>query len=346
MMDKRNIRSRIYAAVLLISIIAVYKYRQANSLNEMYITGTTMGTIAYNIKYLDQDSRNFKREIDSLLIDFNQALSTYIPNSEISLLNRERNVTFGFPYFAQVLKASAEVYEKSDGAFDPTIGQLIDAWGFGDGGLIAPDSAQVDSLMNLVGFDKLSFDKRGVSTEVEGLKLNFSAIAKGQAIDVVGDFLSSQDVENYMVEIGGEVRGSGKNKEGEYWVIGIEVPDERNIGQLFDAVRLQNQGMATSGNYRNFRVLEDGRKVAHTIDPKTGYPKMQTLLSATVFAPNCMYADAYATACLAMGLEKARELVLSDKTLEAYFIYADDEGKIQTYISPGMKDQVVSLDVN
>lgn len=312
----------------------------------MYITGTTMGTIAYNIKYLDQDSRNFKREIDSLLIDFNQALSTYIPNSEISLLNRERRVTFGFPYFAQVLEASAEVYEKSDGAFDPTIGQLIDAWGFGDGDLIAPDSAQVDSLLNMVGFDKLSFDERGVTTEVEGLKLNFSAVAKGQAIDVVGDFLSAQGIENYMVEIGGEVRGKGKNKEDEYWVIGIEIPDESQIGQLFDAVRLQNQGMATSGNYRNFRVLEDGRKVAHTIDPKTGYPKMQTLLSATVFASNCMYADAYATACLAMGLEKARELILSDKTLEAYFIYADDEGKIQTYISPGMTDQVVSLDMN
>lgn len=343
-MDKRNIRSRIYAAVLLISIIVVYKYRQANSLNEMYITGTTMGTIAYNIKYLDQDKRNFKAEIDSLLVDFNQALSTYIPNSEISVLNRENQVSFGFPYFSQVLQASAEVYKKSGGAFDPTIGQLIDAWGFGDGGLIAPDSAQVDSLLNLVGFDKISFDERGVRTEVKGLKLNFSAVAKGQAIDVVGDYLTSQGVQDYMVEIGGEVRAIGKNKDGEYWIIGIEVPDEQRIGGLFDAVRLRNQGMATSGNYRNFRVLEDGRKVAHTIDPKTGYPKMQTLLSATVFAPNCMYADAYATACLAMGLEDARELILNDNSLEAYFIYAGDDGKMQTYISPGMKDQVVSLE--
>lgn len=343
-MDKRNIRSRIYAAVLLISIIVVYKYRQANSLNEMYITGTTMGTIAYNIKYLDQDKRNFKTEIDSLLVDFNQALSTYIPNSEISVLNRENKVNFGFPYFLQVLQASEEVYKKSDGAFDPTIGQLIDAWGFGDGGLIAPDSAQVDSLLNLVGFDKISFDERGVSTEVRGLKLNFSAVAKGQAIDVVGDYLTRQGVQDYMVEIGGEVRARGENKGGEYWVIGIEVPDEQRVGGLFDAVRLRNQGMATSGNYRNFRVLDDGRKVAHTIDPKTGYPKMQTLLSATVFAANCMYADAYATACLAMGLEDARELILSDPSLEAYFIYAGDDGSMQTYISPGMKDQVVSLD--
>ncbi len=343
-MDKRNIRSRIYAAVLLISIIVVYKYRQANSLPEMYVTGTTMGTIAYNIKYLDKNSRNFKKEIDSLLIDFNQALSTYIPDSEISSLNREGNADFGFPYFAQVLRASAEVYDKSNGAFDPTIGQLIDAWGFGDGGLIAPDSAQVDSLLNLVGFDKISFDEKGVRTAVKGLKLNFSAVAKGQAIDVVGDFLANKGITDYMVEIGGEVRAIGKNKDGVYWTIGIEVPDERNVGQLFDAVRLQNQGMATSGNYRNFRVLEDGRKVAHTIDPKTGYPKMQTLLSATVFAPNCMYADAYATACLAMGLEEARKLILSDDSLEAYFIYAGEDGSMQTYISPGMEGRVVSLD--
>lgn len=343
-MDKRNIRSRVYAAVLLISIIVVYKYRQANSLPEMYVTGTTMGTIAYNIKYLDKASRDFKKEIDSLLTDFNQALSTYIPDSEISSLNREGNVHFGFPYFAQVLEASADVYNKSGGAFDPTIGQLIDAWGFGDGSLIAPDSAQVDSLLNLVGFDKISFDARGVRTDVKGLKLNFSAVAKGQAIDVVGDFLADQGISDYMVEIGGEVRAIGKNKEGEYWTIGIEIPDERNAGQLFDAVRLENQGMATSGNYRNFRVLEDGRKVAHTIDPKTGYPKMQTLLSATVFAPNCMYADAYATACLAMGLEAARELILSDNSLEAYFIYAGDDGSMQTYISPDLKDRVVSLD--
>lgn len=345
-MDKRNIRSRLYALVLLISIIVVYKYREANDRHEMHLTGTTMGTIAYSIKYLDQEQRDFKKEIDSLLVDFNQALSTYIPNSEISQLNREGRVSFGFPYFAQVLQASAEVYEKSNGAFDPTIGQLIDAWGFGDGDLIAPDSAQVDSLLNLVGFDKILFDEKGVSTEVKGLKLNFSAVAKGQAIDVVGDYLTTRGITDYMVEIGGEVRAKGKNKNDEYWTIGIEVPDESRVGGLFDAVRLKDQGMATSGNYRNFRVLEDGRKVAHTINPKTGYPKMQTLLSATVFATNCMYADAYATACLAMGLEDARELILSDESLEAYFIYAADDGNIQTYISPGMEGAVVSLEEN
>jgi thiamine biosynthesis lipoprotein len=353
-MSKKDVRARIYGLVLLISIVVVYQVRKSNesevqvtetadSQPEMYLRGTTMGTIAYNIKYLDADKRDFKQQIDSLLVDFNQSLSTYVPDSEISLLNRELQVRFRFPYFAEVLKASEEVYNKSNGAFDPTVGQLIDAWGFGDGELIAPDSTQVDSLLQLTGFDKLVFDDQGVKTNVKGLKLNFSAVAKGQAIDVVGDYLSSQGIENYMVEIGGEVRCFGKNKDNAYWVIGIEVPDETKV-ELFDAVRLQNQAMATSGNYRNFRILEDGRKVAHTIDPRTGYPKMQTLLSATVFASDCMYADAYATACLAMGLEGAKELILSEDNLEAYFIYADEKGEMQTYISPGMQNQVVSLD--
>lgn len=311
---------------------------------EVYVTGTTMGTIVYNIKYLDNDKRNFKPAIDSLLVDFNQALSTYVPDSEISVFNRESVVEFELPYFPDVLKASADVYKKSDGAFDPTIGQLIDAWGFGAKNAIDPDSSQVDSLLQLVGFDKIRFNDQRVITAIDGVKLNFSAIAKGQAIDVVSDFLAHQGVTGYMVEIGGEVRCLGKNKEGEFWRIGIEVPDEQRVGGLFDAVRLQNQGMATSGNYRNFRILEDGRKVAHTIDPRTGYPKMQTLLSATVLAPNCMLADAYATACLAMGLEGARALILGEDSLEAYFIFADEKGDIQTYVSPGMEAQVLSLD--
>ncbi len=301
-----------------------------------------MGTIAYNISYLDAESRVFKSQVDSLLKDFNQALSTYVPDSEISMFNKNGDVSFGYPYFPEVLEASQLVYEKSDGAFDPTIGQLIDAWGFGADGFIGPDSAQVDSLMDYVGFQKIRFDAKSVRKLNDGIHLNFSAIAKGQAIDVVGDYLSTQGVENYLVEIGGEVRARGKNEEGKLWTIGIEVPDENRMGGVFDAVYLENQGMATSGNYRNFRMV-NGRKVAHTIDPQTGFPKMQTLLSATVLAPNCMLADAYATACMAMGLERAREMILDDKTLEAYLIYADQDGKTVTYISPGLKSKTLSL---
>ena len=335
-MNQKNLRVRFYLLALVVAIFVVWKYRQVHTAHEVYVSGTTMGSIAYNIKYLDAEKRDFKKEIDSLLADFNRALSTYIPDSEISVFNREGAVAFKMPYFPEILRAGKVVYEKSDGAFDPTIGQLIDAWGFGAKNATDPDSTQVDSLLHLVGFDKIEFNSERVISTITGVQLNFSAIAKGQAIDVVGDFLAGRGVENYMVEIGGEVRSLGKNSAGEYWVIGIEVPDKARVGELFDAVRLRNQGMATSGNYRNFRILQDGRKVAHTIDPKTGFPKMQTLLSATVFAPTCMYADAYATACMVQGLQKAKAMILADPTLEAYFIYANDEGEMETYLSPGM----------
>lgn len=330
----RNKKSRIYLIVLLIVLFVVYTYRQ-NQPREVHVTGTTMGSIAYNVKYLDKDQRIFKKQIDSLLIDFNQALSTYIPDSEVSTFNKKGEVDFLFPYFYEVLSASEVVFKKTNGAFDPTVGPLIDAWGFGDGELIGPDAEGVDSLLQHVGFEKIQFDKKGLTTDQEGVKLNFSAIAKGQAIDVVAEWLSTQNVSNYMVEIGGEVRAQGNNLEGELWTIGIETPDEARIGAMFDAIMLENQAMATSGNYRNFRMV-NGQKVAHTIDPKTGYPKMQTLLSATVVAPNCMLADAYATACMVMGLERSKLLIEGDPQLEAYLIYTNDQGEIEAYLSPGL----------
>ena len=336
----RNKKSRIYLIVLVIAIFVVYTYRQ-NQPVEVHLTGTTMGTISYNVKYLDKDQRVFKKQIDSLLVDFNQSLSTYIPDSDISLFNQKGQVEFNFPYFYEVLLASQEVYEKTSGAFDPTVGPLIDAWGFGDGEMIGPDSLQVDSLLRYVGFDQIIFDENGAHTEQLGMKLNFSAIAKGQAIDVVGDWLSDQGVANYMVEIGGEVRTQGKNLSGDLWRIAIERPDEEQIGQIFDAVQLDNQGIASSGNYRNFRLV-NGQKVAHTIDPQTGYPKMQTLLSATVLAPTCMEADAYATAFMVLGLDKSVELISNNEQLEGYLIFTDASGELASYISDGLKGRTVS----
>ncbi|OEK03243.1 hypothetical protein BFP97_17690 [Roseivirga sp. 4D4] len=336
----KNAKSRVYLIVLVIAIFVVWNYRQQQT-KEIYVNGTTMGTIPYNIKYLDTEFSNYKAEIDSLLRDFNQALSTYIPDSEISTFNRSGSVKFTLPYFYDVLEASAKVYKESNGAFDPTLGPLIDAWGFGDGKTLDLDSSKVDSLLGFVGFQNLTYDQTRVSKEIPEVKLNFSAIAKGQAIDVVADWLTSIGINDYMVEIGGEVRASGKNIEGKVWTIAIEVPDEARIGGIFDAIYLENRGMAGSGNYRNFRVLEDGRKVAHTIDPRTGFPKMQTLLSATVLAPTCMLADGFATACMVLGLEESIKLIESDPTLEAYLIYADDQGKMVTYVSPGLTDKIV-----
>lgn len=340
-MDRKNLRSRIYLLVLCIAVFVVYKYRQANSLTTVRVQGVTMGVVQYKVTYRDAAARQFYEQIDSLLVAFNQSLSTYIPDSEISQFNKNSSFEFDSPYFPEVLQASQQVYEASAGAFDPTIGPLIDAWGFGSGEVIDPDSSQVDSLLQYTGFDKISFDADKVMKSVAGLSLNFSAIAKGQAIDVVAEYLESQGVEHYLVEIGTEVRCLGLNQEERPWVIGIEKPDEQVIGQIFDTVSLKEGALAGSGNYRNFRE-SNGRKVAHTIDPRTGYPKMQTLLGATVWAPNCMLADAYATACMVLGLEGARTLIMNDPNLEAYFIYADEAGNLATYISAGMKQRLTA----
>ena len=339
-MDK-NQRSRIYLLVLVIAIFVVWKYRESQKPKMMFVQGTTMGVIAYNIKYIDEGLRDFKKEIDSLLVDFNQSLSTYIPDSEISIFNKEGKATFNFPYFSEVLIASQEVYKESGGYFDPTVGPLVDAWGFGDGKSVTLDSGQVDSVLKYVGFGKVQFTNEEVFKTIPELKLNFSAIAKGQAIDVVAEYLMTQDIQNFMVEIGGEVRAKGKNDAGETWTIGIEIPDENRVGGVFDAIQLEDHGMATSGNYRNYKII-DGKKVAHTIDPKTGYPKMITLLSATVVASTCMYADAYATASMAMGLDKAKAMIESNPSLEAYFIYTDQDGNTQTYISAGLKGKTAN----
>ena len=341
-MARPSLRSRIYPVILIIAVFIVWKYREANTLHTVYLTGVTFGTVEYHITYRDIDSRNFQKQIDSLLVDFNQSLSTYIPDSEISLFNKGRSFEFGSPYFPEVLAASKEVYEASGGAFDPTIGPLIDAWGFGAEDAIDPDSSQVDSLLRYTGFDKISFDQSKVEKLVDGLRLSFSAIAKGQAIDVVGNYLADQGIEHYFVEIGGEVRCLGLNPDEVTWLVGIELPDETRVGVPFDALALDNAAMATSGNYRQFRTV-NGRKVAHTINPKTGFPKMQTLLSATVVAPDCMHADAYATACMVLGLEASKELIASDPDLEAYFIYADEQGDMVAYISPGLEDKAGSL---
>ena len=339
-MDK-NLKSRIYLLVLAIAIFVVWQYRKDDKSNLVLVQGTTMGVIGYNIKYIDDDLRNFKKEIDSLLVDFNQSLSTYIPDSEISIFNKNGEVTFSSPYFLEVLNASKAVYEESAGYFDPTVGPLVDAWGFGDGETITLDSSQVDSVLQYVGFEKVNFNQSKVFSSVSNLKLNFSAIAKGQAIDVVADYLITQGVENFMVEIGGEVRAKGKNDTDETWTIGIEVPDESRVGGVYDAILLENSAMATSGNYRNFKIV-DGKKVAHTIDPKTGYPKMITLLSATVVAPTCMYADAYATAAMAIGLPGAKKMIEENPSLEAYFIFTNEEGYTQTYISAGLKGKTLN----
>lgn len=329
--------------------VSVWSWRRWNEpetlqavegLRKIALQGSTMGT-TYSVKYLDAQGRNLKPGVDSLLQAFNMSLSTYIPESEISRFNQEALLKYESPFFYPVLKKSREIYLKTDGAFDPTVGPLVNAWGFGPEGRQTPPDALVDSLKLLVSYDSVFFDSIAVCKMKKGMKLDFSAIAKGYGVDVVADYIQSKGIDNLFVEIGGEVVARGVNDQGEPWQVGVNVPteDPEQQSRPQAIVALKNQAIATSGNYRNFYEKE-GVKYSHTISPVTGRPVRHSLLSASVLAPDCMTADAYATAFMVMGIEKAKEVLAQEEELDAYFIYSDAQGQLQTWMSPGIEEQI------
>lgn len=340
---KKNI---IYSIVLLLLVAIVYFYRQSTSkpaheiiqpLNSKVVfSGNTMGT-SYRVVYLDEIGRDFQSSIDSLLLVFNQSLSTYIPGSEISRFNNGDSLVFESPFFYPVLNSSKEIFELTDGAFDPTVGPLVNLWGFGPGGPQLKDSVNIDLLVKLIGFNNIIFDEFSVKKKIPGIKLDFSANAKGYGVDVIADFLQNKGIDNFLVEIGGELVAKGVNEKGEIWKVGVSRPEEQgNPDQLYSIIALDNSAMATSGNYRNFYEL-DGLKVSHTIDPATGRPVRHGLLSATVIAGDCMTADALATALMVMGTEKAIQLQRKNGNFEIFLIYNDGEGNMISYASEGIK---------
>lgn len=346
----------IYSIVLLVAVMLVYSWRNRDrtettitdpvvEAGKVRLSGPTMGT-TYNITYLDDQDRDLKSSIDSLLEVFNQSLSTYIPGSELSKFNSGDTLDYGLPYLYPVLEASKKIYENTNGAFDPTVGPLVNIWGFGPRGPELKDSVDISILLKTVGFTKIEFDKKHVRKKVTGIYLDFSAIAKGYGSDVVANFLSSKGIQNYLVEIGGELVAKGVNEKGELWKVGINRPEESaNASDLMGIVALQDRAMATSGNYRNF-YMRDSLRISHTIDPATGYPVNHSLLSATVVAKDCMTADAYATALMVMGKDKAIALDEELDEIEVFLIFDDGTGKFGTFSSESLKPFLSFLDEN
>ncbi len=341
-MDSNQKKNIIYSIVLLASVAIVWWVRNQPDTavsNDTYlsIVGQTMGT-TYNIKYQDGQQRDLKSSVDSLLEVFNQSVNHYLPDSEITRFNQQDTLHFDLPYFYPVLKRSDEIVQATDGAFDPTVAPLVNAWGFGPEDQRLPDGNTIDSLLQLVGFDKIEYTTEYVAKTIPDVSLNFSAIAKGAGVDVVGAFLREQGVGNFMVEIGGEVVCRGVNDKGETWKIGIDDPNQ--VGNMSAAVTLDNQAIATSGNYRNYYEV-DGKRYAHTIDPKTGQQVTHSVLSVSVIADDCMTADGYATAFMVLGLEPSKEIIAQNPSLEVLIIY-DDNGTTKTFQTEGLKDMVVN----
>lgn len=307
-----------------------------------YITnhGFIYGTL-YSIKYQSPNGKDLQVGIEEEMQKLNCSLSTFDSTSVISKVNKNEEVELD-DYFLTVFNKAMEVSEITDGAFDITVAPMVNIWGFGFKHKEQVTDELIDSLKNIVGFQKIRISDNKIIKDHLSTMLDCSAIAKGFAVDVVGNYLASQGCENYMVEIGGEVVAHGKNAKGKYWSIGVTKPvdDPSPVNQDLKAiVSLKNKALATSGNYRNFYV-QNGKKYAHTIDPKTGYPVQHSLLSSTVLSDNCMTADAFATSFMVMGLEKAEKIVNQIDGLEAYFIYSGENGEMKTWFSEGFREML------
>lgn len=298
------------------------------------ISGETQGT-TYHIKYFDQRNRNFKVQIDSILADFDKCLSLYRKDSEIVTFNNSAEThKFRSPYFYPVLKKSKEIHLATKGAFDPTIMPLTEALGFG-ARRTDPELANVDSLLQYVGFDKIRFDSKSITKTKTGVRIDMNGIAQGYSVDIISAFLSSQKIDRFMVEIGGEVVCRGTKNGGSPWVAGIENP--LKPGTLFATVKLSARAMTTAGNYRN-HFTKNGRVYNHIINPRTGSMEESSLLSVTVFAKDAITADGYDTAFFVMGLEATKQFLTQHSDLDAYLIYTDQNGKIDSYRTKGIQE--------
>ncbi len=306
-------------------------------------TGNAQGS-TYQIKYITTENVDYTNEFEKIFEDIDNSMSTWVPTSLISKVNETGDWVEVDDYFLEVLKRSLEIAEESNGDFDPTVGPLVQLWGFWFDEIRGQVSdEQVNNTLNLIGYNKVELDGNRVRIP-ENSTIDFNAIAQGYTVDVLAEFLEEKGISSYMVEVGGEIRTRGENLKNETWVIGVDKPQENiDISDRFQFIlKLENASLATSGNYRKFWVDEEtGLKYSHTINPKTGYPAKNNLLSASIIAPTAMDADAYATLCMVIGLEECKNFLASKSELEGYLIYADESGNWQEYITEGFQNFII-----
>ena len=329
--------------ILFYAFVAILVFAGCNRSinNSIKISGAAQGT-SYNITYLAGEHSNYREAFDSIFKKTDLSLSTYVPVSIISRINKNDSAVVVDDYFKEVFNKSIEVSEKTNGLFDVTVAPLINAYGFGFTKREKINKILIDSLLRYVGYKKVRLEGKKLIKEIPQVMLDFNAIAQGYTVDVLALFLESNGISNYLVEVGGELRAKGKNINDSSWTVGIEQPNEINTdgASLKALIKMKNKSLATSGNYKRYYV-EDGKKYTHIINPFTGYPAKSNLLSATVIAENCMTADAYATAFMVMGLEESKQFLSKNKdlNLEVYFIY-DENGTWKTYTSNVFKENV------
>lgn len=322
---------KLFVGLILIGLLAASCNNKREPVN---FTGQAQGTY-YAITYFDDQSRDFQPQMDSIFKSFDLSASVYSKESVISRFNRNDSTVLSDQVFEVVFNKAMDVSEKTDGAFDITVMPLVNVWGFGYTERSKVDSALVDSLLPLVGYKKIKLVNGRLQKEDSAMMIDYNAIAQGYTCDLIGEFLESKGINNYLVDVGGEVLAKGTKANGVPWKVAIEKPaaDANAERAIQVTVPLKNKALATSGNYRSY-FMENGKKYSHTIDPATGFPVQHSVLSVSVLADDCMTADAYATAFMVMGLEKTKQYLSTNTGLEAYIIY-DQEGTLTVWSSKG-----------
>ena len=334
-MNKKKLAWQLpFLAILIIGTIIILKKQAPFRTDEGFVFGTV-----YKITYQSED--NLKEEIETELKKVDNSLSPFNPNSVITRVNHNEKTEVD-SFFVHVFHLSKKISDETHGAFDITVAPLVNAWGFGFKKSTGVDSLIVDSLRQMIGYQKIDLQNNRIIKKDPRIMLDCSAIAKGFGVDAVARLLERKGIKNYMVDIGGEVVVRGENPKKSLWRIGINKPVDDSLAvnqELQTILQVTDMGIATSGNYRNY-YYKDGKKYAHTIDPRTGYPVQHNILSATVIARDCMSADAYATAFMVMGLEEAERFANPHPDLDACFIYTDDKGEFQMFYTKGMSKYI------
>lgn len=332
------IKNTLKALVIFSLGLFFFSCERDTSIEKTHLLGEAQGTY-YSIIYYDQLNRNLSVQIDSILDAFDLSVSVYKANSIVSKVNRNEDVILD-DWFVDNFNAAIRIAELTDGAMDITIAPLANAWGFGT--FDQPDKIDVqliDSLRKLVNYKAVSIVNNRLVKEDQRMQLNFNAIAQGNSVDVVAKYFNSLNIDSYLIDIGGEILAKGDKAGGEHWLVGIEKPSEtadegRELQQTF---ALKDNALATSGNYRKYYEI-DGKRYAHSLDPKSGYPVQHSLLSVSVLAKTCTDADAFATAFMVMGMEKALVFIDKHPDIQAYFIYHDKDKGIETFLSQGFEE--------
>jgi len=325
--------------VILFSFLSACREKSVYSGFTGFAQGTTYNMVVENPGNLNIEE--LKAGVEKILRDFDMSLSLYKDSSILSRINRNEDIPAD-SFFIECFNLSKYISLLTGGAFDITVGPLVRAWGFGPDEHKNFSVSKLDSLLKLVGKDKVDLRNGKVIKELPGILLDFNAIAQGYSADVISRYFEKLGIRSFLVEIGGEVRVKG-DKGGVRWKIGIDKPFDNNMipgNDLEAIISLKDQSLATSGNYRKFYV-EDGIKYSHTIDPRTGYPARNQLLSATIIASDCGTADGVATACMVMGKDKTIEFLGKHPEFEAYLIYSDESGNFRTWISESLKKYVL-----